>query len=83
MFEYGNENGKNYMVAELLGPTLNDMFLVCGGKFSLKTTLIIGMQIVKVGSCRSTDSRNSIISTICSVTSSRRTFLWVCMITLT
>lgn len=49
MFEFGNENGKNYMVAELLGPTLNDLFLMCGSKFSLKTTLMIGMQIVQIG----------------------------------
>ena len=46
VFEYGNENGLNYMVIEILGPTLGDLFEICGKIFSLKTTLMIGMQLL-------------------------------------
>lgn len=35
------------MVTELLGPTLGDLMVMCGNKFSLKTTLLIGLQIVR------------------------------------
>lgn len=31
---------------ELLGPNLNDLMKMCGGRFSLSTTLILAMQMV-------------------------------------
>lgn len=34
------------MVMELLGPNLQDLLIMCGGKFSLKTTILLGVQIV-------------------------------------
>lgn len=34
------------MVMELLGPNLNDLMKMCGGKFSLNTTIYLAMQIV-------------------------------------
>lgn len=43
------------MVTELLGPTLSDLFMICGNKFSLKTTIMIGLQIVQTISYRSID----------------------------
>lgn len=57
------------MVTELLGPTLSDLLTICGNKFSLKTTLMIGMQIVLGDSHRSTGSKSFTTSTICSATS--------------
>jgi hypothetical protein len=31
---------------ELLGPNLSDLMKICGGKFSLSTTILLAMQIV-------------------------------------
>jgi hypothetical protein len=42
----GSENKSNLMVIDLLGPSLEDLYAICGKKFSLKTTLILADQIV-------------------------------------
>lgn len=34
------------MIMELLGPNLEHLLKLTGGKFSLKTVLIVGLQIV-------------------------------------
>lgn len=41
-----NLEGNHFLVMELLGPNLNDLMKMCGGKFSLSTTVVLGLQIV-------------------------------------
>lgn len=45
IFWCGNEINYNFLVMELLGPSLEALFNSCGRKFSLKTTLLIADQI--------------------------------------
>jgi len=42
----GSEGKYNVMVMELLGPSLENLFESNRGKFSLKTTLLLGDQMV-------------------------------------
>jgi len=43
----GTAYGYNIMVCNLLGPSLDDQFQKCNKKFSLKTTIMLGIQMLR------------------------------------
>ena len=44
---YGVEGDYNCMVMDLLGPSLEDLFVFCGKKLSLKTVCMVGDQMIQ------------------------------------
>ena len=47
IYDFGQSQEFNYMSMDILGPSLGDLMFFCGNKFSLKTTLMIGLQILE------------------------------------
>ena len=45
---HGTENKYNQLVMDMLGPSLEDLFEICGKTFSLKTTVMLIDQMVNV-----------------------------------
>jgi len=46
LYYYGQEMGTQAMVMELLGPSLEEFFIMSGKKFSLKTVIMVADQIL-------------------------------------
>ena len=46
LYSSGVESGRMFMIMDLLGPNLADLMSICGGKFSLKTSILLTIQIV-------------------------------------
>ena len=44
---FGVEGEYNIMVMDLMGPSLEDLFLFCNQRFSLKTVLMLGDQMIR------------------------------------
>ena len=44
--KYGTEADSKYLITALLGPTLDDLFNVCGRRFSLQTTVLLFIQLI-------------------------------------
>lgn len=47
VYEIGQVPHMNYMAMDILGPSLGDLKFFCGGRFSLKTTIMIGYQLLE------------------------------------
>lgn len=48
LFWNGTQGDFNVLVMELIGPSLEQLFKNCNGKFSIATTTLIGKQIMKI-----------------------------------
>jgi hypothetical protein len=47
---FGTDGDYNVLVLELMGPSLEDLLYYCGGKFSLKSVLMLADQMVIIDS---------------------------------
>ena len=47
MYYFGQEGLHNILVIDLLGPSLEDLFDMCGRKFSTKTVVMVAKQMVR------------------------------------
>lgn len=44
---YGQQDDFNVLILEVMGPNLEHLHSICGGKFTLKTTLYIGQELIR------------------------------------
>lgn len=46
IYHFGREGLSSILVMDLLGPSLEDLFNMCGRKFSIKTVCMVARQLV-------------------------------------
>lgn len=51
VYYFGQEGLHNILVIDLLGPSLEDLFDHCNRRFSIKTTVMIAKQMVRIFLC--------------------------------
>ena len=61
VYHFGQEGLHNVLVIDLLGPNLEDLFDMCGRKFSIKTVCMAAKQMVS-SSCPTTAGRLSALT---------------------
>jgi serine/threonine protein kinase len=44
---YGQQDDFNVLILEVMGPNLEHLHNICGGKFSLKTTLLVAQELIR------------------------------------
>ena len=47
VYYFGQEGLHNVLVIDLLGPSLEDLFDLCGRRFSVKTVVMVAKQMVR------------------------------------
>ena len=55
VYYFGQEGLHNILVIDLLGPSLEDLFDMCGRKFSVKTCCMVAKQMVSLPTSASAD----------------------------
>lgn len=50
VYYFGQEGLHNILVIDLLGPSLEDLFDMCGRKFTVKTVVMTAKQMVRTSS---------------------------------